>query len=228
MSDLNINQIDFIKSIAVFYLFIFTNFLLSLFTCHQVEFIKSNNFIIKIIAFFIFFFLITLLTDTGSLQFVPPIQKLIYSFFYFLIFLITTRVDISITIVIVIIIFILYFIELNKKYYLELSNTIIKDNDKTIYNNYSKYWITLDYPHKIRLLKIEPSHFFYIDKIEYFLYILSGLLLIFGFIAYGGEIKDLFNNNKNLTWIDIFTYTKNCNLKENKSLIYYFKKGLNL
>ena len=228
MFDLNINEIDFIKSIAVFYLFIFTNLLLSLFTCRQVEYVKSNSLIIKIVAFLIFFFLITRLTDTGFLQFVPPIQKLIYSFFYFLLFLVTTRIDISIMIAIVIIIFILYFIELNKQYYLELNKNIKTDNDKKTYNSYSNYWFTLDFPHKIRLLKIKPNHFNIINKIEFFLYVCGLLLFIFGFIAYGGEMRELLNNNKNLTWTNVFTYTKNCDLKENKSLIYYFKKGLNL
>jgi hypothetical protein len=228
MNNLNVNQIDFIKSIAVFYLFIFTNLLLSLFTCHQVHFIQNNSFIIKIAAFLIFFFLITNITDSGALQFVPPIQKLIYSLFYFCIFLLSTRLDISIMITIVVIIFILFFIELNKKYYLELNKNIKIDDDKITYDGYSQFWITLDNPYRIRLLKIQPSHFDVINQLEYVLYIIGRLLLIVGFIAYGGEMRDLFSKNKNISWTDIFNNTKNCDLKETKSLFYYFKRGLNL
>ena len=229
-NDKNLNdyQIDFIKSIAIFYLFIFTNLLLSLFTCHQIDFIKNNNLIIKIIAFFIFFFLITDLTDTGALQFIPPIQKLVYSFFYFCLFLLSTRIDITVMIAIIVLIFILYFIELNKKYYLELNNSVKTNDEKNIYDSYSRYWITLDYPYKIRLFKIKPSHFNIINKIEYFIYVLGLFLIIIGFVAYGGEMRELYSTNKNLSLIDIFTNTKNCNLKETKSLFYYFKRGLNL
>ena len=147
---------------------------------------------------------------------------------YFIIFLITTRLDFKVMIIVLMLVFIIYFIELNKDYYLELGKNIRNKNDKSLYTHYTKHWITLDFPYKIRLLPIQEAHFKIINKIEYILYIFIYILLILGLIAYGGEIKDTLVRKKNLTWIDVFTDTKICNLNERKSFIHYLKIGLGL
>lgn len=225
LKEISIGQVDLIKSFAVFYLIIFSNTVLGLFTCQQINFIQKNKHVLIIIAFSLFYFLVTLVSDTGNLEFIPPIQKLIHTIIYFLIFLITTRLDFRVMFAVLSLIFIIYFIEINKNYYLELGKTIHDKKENAIYNEYTKYWITLDYPYKIRLFIVRPEDFIIINKIEYVLYSLIYLLLILGFIAYCGEIKNTLIKNKHLTWIDVFTDTKICNLKDRKSFWHYLKIG---
>ena len=228
LNEISTTQADLIKSFAIFYLIIFSNTVMGLFTCHQITLLQKNKTILLFIAFLLFYFLVTLVSNTGFLEFVPPMQKLIYTFMYFIIFLITTRLDYRVMIMVLILIFTIYFIELNKDYYLELGKNIHDKNDKSIYNHYTKYWVTLDFTYKIRLFPINNTHFKIINKIEYILYIFIYILLILGLIAYGGEIKETLIRKKNLTWIDVFTNTTICNLKERKSFIYYLKTGLGL
>lgn len=228
LNEISITQADLIKSFAIFYLIIFSNTVMGLFTCHQITFLQKNKTILLFIAFLLFYFLVTLVSNTGFLEFIPPLQKLLYTFLYFCIFLITTRLDFRVMFLVIILIFLIYFIELNKDYYLELGKTIHDKNEKSIYNNYTKYWLTLDFPYKIRSFPIQDTHFKIINKIEYILYIFIYILLILGLISYGGEIKDTIGRKKNLTWIDVFTDTEICNLKERKSFIHYLKIGLGL
>ena len=225
---ISIYQADLIKSFAIFYLIIFSNTVIGLFTCHQIQILQKNKKILVLIAFLLFYFLVTMVSKTGYLEFIPPIQKLIYAFVYFLIFIITTRLDFRVMFAVLIIIFLIYFIELNKDYYVELGKNIKNKNDQSIYNDYTKYWLTLDYPYKIRLFPLKIEHFNIINKIEYILYISIYVLLIIGLIAYGGEIKDTLVRRKNLSWIDVFTDTEICNLKERKHFMHYVKLGLGL
>jgi hypothetical protein len=226
LKQISIGQTDLIKSFAVFYLIIFSNSVLGLFTCHQINFVKKNKPVLIIIAFSLFYFLVTLVSNTGNREFIPPIQKLIYTFIYFIIFLITTRLDFRVMFTVIPLIFIVYFIEINKDYYLKLGKTIQDKKEKDIYNEYTKYWITLDYPYKIRLFPVRPKDFIIINKIEYILYLLIYLLLILGFIAYHGELKDTLVKNKHLSWLDVFTDTNICNLKDRKSFWHYIKISL--
>jgi hypothetical protein len=46
-----------------------------------------------------------------------------------------------------------------------------------------------------------------------------------GFIAYNGEIKDTLVKHKHLSWIDVFTDTKICNVNERKPFLHYIKRG---
>lgn len=225
LKEISLSQTDLIKSFAVFYLIIFSNTVLGLFTCHQINFIKKNKLVLIVIAFSLFYFLVTLVSETENIEFIPPIQKLMYTIIYFMIFLITTRLDFRVMFTVLPLIFIIYFIEINKNYYLELGKTIQDKKEKAIYDQYTKYWITLDYPYKIRWFPVSSDHFIIINKIEYVLYSLIYLLLILGFIAYRGEIKDTLVKNKHLTWIDIFTDTNICNLKDRKSFGHYLKIG---
>ena len=228
LNEISTTQADLIKSFAIFYLIIFSNTVMGLFTCHQITLLQKNKTILLFIAFLLFYFLVTLVSNTGFLEFVPPMQKLIYTFMYFIIFLITTRLDFRVMIIVLILVFIIYFIELNKDYYLELGKNIYNKNDKSLYSHYTKHWVTLDFPYKIRLFPINNTHFKIINKIEYILYIFIYILLILGLIAYGGEIKETLIRKKNLTWIDVFTDTEICNLNERKSFIHYLKIGLGL
>lgn len=227
-NEISIYQADLIKSFAIFYLIIFSNTVMGLFTCHQLQIFQKNKIVLLVIAFLLFYFLVTVVSETGYLEFIPPLQKLIYAFVYFFIFIITTRLDFRVMFAVLIIIFVIYFIELNKDYYVELGKTIQNKNDKSIYNDYTKYWLTLDFPFKIRLFPLQKDHFIIINKIEYMLYIFIYILLIVGLIAYGGEIKDTLVRRKNLSWIDVFTDTEICNLNERKSFMHYVKLGLGM
>ena len=226
--EISVNQADLIKSFAVFYLIIFSNTVLGLFTCHQVNFLQKNKLVLVCIAFLLFYFLVTIVSETGNIEFIPPIQKLIHTVFYFILFLITTRLDFRVMVAVLALIFIIYFIEINKDYYLDLNKNVNNNNEKNIYEHYKKYWITMDYPYQIRLFPVETEHFVIINKIEYILYSFIYLLLILGFIAYTGEIKDTLVNRKNLTWWDVFTDTEICNLKERRSFIHYLKVGIGI
>ena len=227
-NEISIYQADLIKSFAIFYLIIFSNTVIGLFTCHQIQILQKNKIVLISIAFLLFYFLVTMVSKTGYLEFIPPIQKLIYAFVYFFIFIITTRLDFRVMFAVLILIFVIYFIELNKDYYVELGKTIQNKNDKLIHNDYTKYWLTLDFPYKIRLFPLKSEHFNIINKIEYILYISIYVLLIIGLIAYGGEIKDTLVKRKNLSWVDVFTDTEICNIKERKPFMHYIKLGLGL
>jgi hypothetical protein len=148
----------------------------------------------------------TLISNTGKLEYTPPIEKLIYSFVLFLIFVI-------------------YFLELNKDFYLEAGNEIDNNIDQDIYKS-NQYWVTLNWQFKVRLFPVKKTDFTIINKLETVIYYLIILLLVLGFIVYGGEIHDTLRRTKNLTLIDIITDTNICRLEDRKSLWYYLKVGL--
>jgi hypothetical protein len=227
LTAISINQADFIKSMAIFYLLLIANYVgNSLFTCFQIKFISSHKMIQLMFAFFLFYFLVTLVSNTGNLQFTPPIEKFLYSTVYFVAFIILMRLNIVITSIVLIFIFILYFIELNKEFYLDKSK--INNNAEVNQDNKHKYWVTLDYPFKIRLFPINSTHFLNISIIEKIIYYIIIVLVLFGFISYGGEIKDSLQYKKNITWFDIFMDTDICKIKTNKSFWNYFKTGLGI
>ena len=118
------------------------------------------------------------------------------------------------------IIFLIYFIELNKKFYLK--------NKDSQNNLHDKYWITLNFPFKVRLFHIKKTHFNIIEKVENILYIAIYVLIFLGLIAYGGEIKDTLTNKKNVTWFDVFADTNICHMKDKRPFIHYLKLGLGL
>ena len=87
ISEINQTQADLIKSFAIFYLLLLGNYIgTSIFTCYQETLIKTHKGLQLIFAFFLFYFLVTIVSNTGNLEYVPPIEKLIYSVFYFLLF----------------------------------------------------------------------------------------------------------------------------------------------
>lgn len=226
IQEISQNQADLIKSFAIFYLLLVGNYVgTSMFTCSQITYIKEHKWLQLVISFLLFYFLVTLVSDTGKLEFTPPIEKLLYSIFYFIMFLVVMRLDMIITALVLLLIFILYFFELNKDFYLERGTYINDPMDQDMYNN-NKFWITLNWPYKIRLLKVNTSDFKLINQIETLIYYFILFLLVIGFISYGGEIHDTLKRTTNLTWIDIVLDTDICRLKDRKSFLHYLKVGM--
>lgn len=228
IKEISQNQADLIKSFAIFYLLLVGNYIgSSIFTCFQITYIKQHKWLQLIISFLLFYFLVTLVSETGKLEFTPPIEKLIYSLFYFLGFLVVMRLDMRISALVLLLIFVIYFLELNKDFYLDRGTNITEQVDLDIYNE-NQYWITFNWPYKIRLFKIQKSDFKIINQIETIIYYLILFLLVIGFISYGGEIHDTLKRTQNLTWIDVITDTSICRLKDRKSFFHYLKVGLGL
>lgn len=221
-------QSDLIKSFAVFYLLLVGNYIGdSLFTCFQINYIKTHRWIQLFIAFLLFYFLVSLVSNTGKLEFTPPIEKLVYSIAYFFGFLIVMRLDLVITALVLLLIFIIYFIELNKDFYLDRGSEINDPIDQDVYNS-NQYWITFDWPYKIRLFQVKSDDFIIINKIETIIYYIIIFLLVIGVISYGGEIHDSIKNSKNLTWVDVILNKDVCRLNERKSFFHYLKIGLDI
>lgn len=228
VEEISQTQADLIKSFAIFYLLLVGNYIgSSIFTCVQIKYIQHNKWLQLLISFLLFYFLVTLLSETGKLEFTPPIEKLIYSIFYFIGFLIVMRLDMRISAVVLLLIFILYFLELNKDFYLERGSNINDPIDQDIYNS-NKYWITLEWPYKIRLFRVHKKDFRLINQVETIIYYVILFLLVVGFISYGGEIHDTLKRTKNLTWFDVVSDTNICRLKDRKSFLHYLKVGLGL
>jgi hypothetical protein len=228
LKEISENQADLIKSFAIFYLLLVGNYIgKSIFTCLQIKYIEKNKWLQLLMSFMLFYFLVTLVSDTGKLEFIPPIEKLLYSLFYFIAFLIVMRLDMRISALVLLLIFIIYFCELNKDFYLEKGININDPLDQDIYND-NKYWITLNYPYKIRLFPVRKNDITLINKIETLLYYIILFLLVIGFISYGGEIHDTVRKSKHLTWLDVITDTDICKLKDRKSFFHYLKVGLGI
>lgn len=228
LSEITTSQADLIKSFAVFYLLLIGNYIgNSLFTCFQLTYIKNNKWLQLLISFFLFYFLVTVFSNTGQMELVPPIEKLFYTFFYFIGFLCVMRLDIWISIIVIILIFSIYFIELNKDFYLEGSQEISNSKEARIYKE-NQYWITLNWPFKIKLFPVNLDVFPYINQIETAIYYLIIVLLVLGFISYGGEIKDTLKHSSRLTWVDVIMDTQICRLKDRKSFWHYLVIGLGL
>ena len=226
LKEISEKQADLIKSFAIFYLLLVGNYIgKSIFTCLQIKYIEKNKWLQLLMSFMLFYFLVTLVSDTGKLEFTPPIEKLLYSLFYFIGFLVVMRLDMRISALVLLLIFIMYFFELNKDFYLEKGTNINDPLDQDIYNDH-KYWITLNYPYKIRLFPVRKDDFTLINKIETLLYYTILFLLVIGFISYGGEIHDTVRKSNHLTWLDVITDTDICKLKDRKSFFHYFKVGL--
>jgi hypothetical protein len=222
-------QEDMFITFAMFYMIVLGNNIRGIFTCRQVTFFEKNKPIVFLTAFILFYFLCSLVSNTGDIKYVPPTQKLLYTIVYFFIFLITTRLDFTVTFAVLVIIFLIYFIKLNKNFYVknrDTHNNKFKPND--LNDKYNDHWITLDFPFEVRLFEIKKSHFDIMDKIENILYIIIYILLILGLIAYGGEIRDTLTNKKEVTWFDVFADTKICHIKDKRPFTHYLKLGLGL
>ena len=124
-------QTEIIISIAIFFMVIVGNFVAtSLFTCFQINFIQSHFFVQIVISFFLFYFLVSLVSNVGDLEYTPPLEKFFYSFICFTIFLIFMRLDFRIMLIVLSLVFFVYFIELNKQFYIDLGPTIQSSSKK--------------------------------------------------------------------------------------------------
>jgi hypothetical protein len=228
IKEISVFQADIIKSFAIFYLFVVINFVgKSIFTCFEINYIMNRRWLQLTISFLLFYFLVTLISDTGKLELTPPIEKIFNSLFYFFAFLLVMRLDILITMIIFILIFTIYFIELNKEFYLEKGKDITDNVDKEIYKN-NQYWITFNEPIKIRLFPVEKDQFVTINKIETILYFIIKGLLVIGFISYVGEIRETLKKYKHYSFLDAILNANICKLKNKKSFLHYLKVGLGI
>jgi hypothetical protein len=226
--EISVFQSDLIKSFAIFYLLLVGNYVGgSLFACYEINYIKTHKWFQFMLLFFLFYFLVILVSDTGKLEFTPPIEKLINSFIYFIGFLFVMRLDMKITLIVLSLIFTIYFIELNKDFYLENGKDIHDPLDQTIYTN-NKYWITLNWPFSVRLFPVVNNDFILINKIETILYYMIIFLLVIGVISYGGEIHDTVSKSRNLTWLDVISDISVCKLKDRKGFVHYLKVGFGM
>jgi len=225
-----IMQQDIITSIAIFYIILYSHFNVELLGCYQKNLINNNTFIKYGLGFICLFFLVTLFSKTGQMSYVPPIQKLIHTFVYYIIFLLSLRLDYRVSGLAICLILFTYFLELNVNFFeqrIQEHNTNPSKEPEALYNKYN-HWLTLDYPVKVNLFPVTKQQLTaltYLDSILF--YIIIGIL-IFGFICYGGEIKDKLKGNKSLTWLKVITDTNDCKIKDAKPLLYYFKQGLGI
>lgn len=228
LKEISLFQADLIKSFAIFYLLLVGNYIgTSLFACYEINYIKTHKLFQFVLSFLLFYFLVILVSDTGKLEFTPPIEKLINSFIYFIGFLFVMRLDMKITLIVLFLIFTIYFIEINKDFYLDRGNDIHNLLDKRIYND-NRYWITLNWPVRLRLFPVNNDHFVVINKVETVIYYMIVFLLVIGVISYGGEIHDTVSRSKNLTWLTVISDTSICKLKNKKSFLHYLKVGLGM
>ena len=215
-------QADIIKLFSIFYLSLIANYIgTGLFPRKLMNTITTHKPIQLFSAFLLLFFSVTLSTNTDKSS---PIEKLLYSFIYFIGFVIVIRLDMIISALIILFIFIIYFIELSKDFYLHPSS---HDADDKKIDNGNKYWIILNKPYKIRLFKVKQYDFKFINKIETDIYYVIVILLVAGFIEYVGKIRDTLSKTK-LTWFDIILDTNISKLQYNKSFWNYFKIGLGI
>lgn len=225
--EISLYQADLLKSVAIFYLLILGNFITGLFTCNQKNFVQNNKMVQAIIAFGLFYFLVTLVSNTGNLEVIPPIQKLLYTFAYFFIFLLSIRLDFRVMIAIICLVVLVYFIELNKQYYLELGSTLTNNADKQVYDDHA-YWITLDWPFKIRWFPINPEQFSIINKIENVLYYFIIIFIVLGLIAYRGELTIAMHKRNDLSWFEVFSDTHKCKIAQRLPFLHYVSVGIGL
>jgi hypothetical protein len=227
ISEITYTQADLIKSFAIFYLLLVGNYVTqSMFTCFQIKFITIHKSLQLFFAFLLFYFLVTLISNTGTRLFIPPIEKLLYSVFYFFGFLLVMRLNIFVTFIALSLIFIIYFLELNKEFYLDGEQNVTDAKDLEVFkSNY--YWITINWPFKLKLFPVKKSEFRIINKVENIIFYIIMVTLIIGFISYGGELKDTIRRSKKqIRWIDIITDSTICKLKDRKTFWQYFKLGL--
>ncbi len=201
------NNFYLITALSGFYLIVFSTYLSFLFTCSIDNEIKNNQLIILIIGYFLFFYLVTLTDKNNLIE--HPIEKMLITLFYYIIFLLTTRLDIKITLWVIIIIFVINFLEINKEHYnLLLQKKVEKENI---------YWITLKKPFEINLFKVNQAQLNALNTIQTFLYYSLFILIAVGFISFYGELKYLKGDKK----ISIFKllFDRNiCNLREDRTV----------
>ena len=225
----NVLITDLVSIFIAFYGILYVSQVSSIFTCQQNMINTHNKLYQYIFTFGIFYFVATLVNKT-ELD-LPPIQKLINCFIYFILFLIVNRLDYRLTVTVLGLFCLVYFITLNKEYYftinpatntVELNNNIANSNKvvslvnsssenieksaSTIQNH--QYWITMDYPFTIRLFSVNLPEYYYLSTLIKIIVGLIILLIIIGFIQYYGLLKYTFDNK--ITFYNIIFENPNC------------------
>lgn len=184
-------EIDIMKIIFAFYLLIYSSELDSIFKCVKIDYISKNVVIKYIVIFLIFFFLVSYVTDTPQLDNINPIEKLIYSIFYFILFIITLRIDNKFRNVIILLLTITYFLDLSYSHYFYLLNKNKPDD---------QYWITWKYP-QINYFQVNNSHLYFINELNIYIIRIIYILIAIGFLFYLNEVQKL--RHKKISWFDI-------------------------
>ena len=129
---------------------------------------KTNMTFIYTAGFFIFYFFVTIYSKNKY----PPLQRIIYTIVYYIFFIIYVNFDLIYTFIIGILIFIIYLLETIKLFY------------STNKNPDENYWITLDYPIKIRKYKFDKSQLNTITKIESAMKLIIIITIFMGLYKY--------------------------------------------
>jgi hypothetical protein len=226
---INVLVTDLVAIFIAFYGILYVSQVSSIFTCQQNMINTHNKLYQYIFTFGIFYFVATLVNKT-ELD-LPPIQKLINCFIYFILFLIVNRLDYRLTITVLALFCLVYFITLNKEYYftvnpstntVELNNNLansskvvslvnsssenIEKSAATIENH--QYWITMDYPFTVRLFAVNLSEYYYLSTLIKIIVGLIFILISIGFIQYYGLLKYTFDNK--VTFYNIIFENPNC------------------
>jgi hypothetical protein len=228
---IKINKIvsDIVSIFIAFYCILYASKAKTIFTCQQDIINKNHRFIQYIFTFGIFYFVALFLNKT-ELE-LPPIQKLINCFIYFILFIIINRLDYRLTITVLGLFCLLYFIFLNKEYYYTVdtsTNTVeLNNNSKNSTNLVSilnknssnveqsakiiqnhQYWLTIDFPFVVRLFPVTIPQYYYLSLLNKFIVVSIVLCGILGFFNYIGLLKYSFKNN--ITFYNIFFENPNC------------------
>lgn len=173
MNQLIAYEVDLIKVLVIFYLLIYSAQIDTVLPNLKINNF-SNNIVIKyIIIFFIFFFLVSSISDTKQLVNIDPIQKLIYSIIYFILFIFTLKINTNIRNIIFILLIISFFINMNYQHYTELLKN----------SGHQQYWVSWKYP-SINLFPVNLNQLNFIYKLNNYLYYIIFIILVIGLIQY--------------------------------------------
>ena len=166
-------QIDILKVLFVFYLLIFSSQIHNIFTSLKITKFTDNIGIQYILIFCVFFFFVSSISNTKKLMDIEPIQKLIYSIFYFILFILTLKINTILRNIIFTLLILCYFLDMNyDHYYILLMNNS---------NNNKYYWITWKYP-SINMFPVNLQQLDVLNKINIYLTYCIYILFTFGII----------------------------------------------
>ena len=194
---------DLIKVLFIFYLLIYSGQIHNTFTCLKINNVTNNIVVKYILIFFIFYFLVTYVSNTQGVTHLSPIQKLLVTIFYYFIFLIILKINNVLRNVILALFGICYFMDINRDYF----EVVFKDNSKEV-----TYMIQTK---SLKLFPVKRQHILYINNTIYTLLIIIAVLMVIGLIRYLLEVRYLMS--KNLKLFDILFYNV-CTIKDAKTL----------
>jgi hypothetical protein len=220
---------NIVSIFIAFYCILYASKSTTIFTCQQDAINKKYKFLQYIFTFVIFYFL-AVFVDKTELE-LPPIQKLINCFFYFILFLMINRLDYTLSVTVLGLFCLLYFIFLNKEYYYTVDaatnsvqlNSNINNSTKLVskINKFStnieksskniqshQYWITMDYPFTIRLIPVTIPQYYYLSLLNKIIVVTIIICAILGFINYIGVLKYTYKNK--ITLYNILFNSPNC------------------